>query len=307
MRRWHHGPEPSFITFSYGFLSDKRLPIVIIWLFAFAGGFGIGGIGSAGPVPISPFNSPIPNMAPTLGFGNITQSPPPLGASLSTSTTPLPASPFTSQVWEFFLWSSVIQDILFAVGSEACHSWAHNLVFVCILLTSGVAGHWTHERLLLLVFYSSLLSWYFILFVFSCSFLSGSLGISLMNLINHSMRSFYNFFLNWPKVSNLDVIMGIFLHTLTKVSFSAHDLVVMFSWNRMFFLQVARNLTIYKELSGRSTASGRWYLVEGDMETRRGMSFCHFAVYICTISREDMIVLNSLLWNYLAILTTPLF
>lgn len=141
MRRWHHGPEPSFITFSYGFLSDKKLPIVIIWLFAFAGGFGIGGIGSAGPVPISPFNSPIPNMAPTLGFGNITQSPPPLGASLSTSTTPLPASPFTSQVWEFFLWSSVIQDILFAVGSEACHSWAHNLVFVCILLTSGVAGH----------------------------------------------------------------------------------------------------------------------------------------------------------------------
>jgi hypothetical protein len=44
-------------------------------------------------------------MAPTLGFGNITQSPPPsvpevmpLVASLSTSTTPLPASPFTSQV-----------------------------------------------------------------------------------------------------------------------------------------------------------------------------------------------------------------
>ncbi|CAK9228023.1 unnamed protein product [Sphagnum troendelagicum] len=63
-----------------------------------AGGFGIGGIGSAAPVPISPFNSPVPNMAPTLGFGNITQSPPPLGASLSTSTTPLPASPFTSQV-----------------------------------------------------------------------------------------------------------------------------------------------------------------------------------------------------------------
>ncbi len=201
MRHWHHGPEPSFITFSYGFLLDERLLIVIIWLFAFAGGFGTGGIGSAGSVPISPFNSPVPNMAPTLGFGNITQSPPPsvpevmpLVASLSTSTTPLPASPFTSQVWEFFLWSPVIQDILFAVGSEACHWWAHNLVFVYILLTSGVAGHWTHERLLLLVFYSSLLSWYFILFVFSCSFLSGSLGISLMNLISHSMRSFYNFF-----------------------------------------------------------------------------------------------------------------
>ncbi len=112
---------------------------------------------------------------------------------------------------------------------------------------------------------------------------------------------------NWPKVSNLDVIMGIFLHMLTKVSFSAHYLGVMVSWNRMFFLQVARNLTIYKEFSGRSTASGRWHLVEGDMETRRGMSFCHFAVYICTISREDMIVLNSLLWNHLATLTTPLF